>query len=528
MELFPYQRELIRKLYDRIREGDQRILLYAPTGAGKTVIVSSVIRDALSRNREVLFLVHRNELVSQTVSTLARFDIEAGVIKAGWTPDDTKPVQVASIQTLASRGAPPLDIVFIDECHTTSYYKACRELLESHKGLIIGVTATPWRTRKREGLSEYYHNMVSAPTPKVLIEKGFLVPPRTYGYNNTIDLKQVRTRAGEFAIEDLDVVCNTPGVIQRIVDEYQRLAGDRTCICFAVNVEHARNIAMAFNAYGVPADHIEAATHPMARSEKYQALDRGEIKVLSSVGVLTEGFDVRSVRSIILARPTKSMALHYQMIGRGLRTCPEVSKEDCIVLDFANNTERHGMVQMLDKVDMDTPLETEGGAMTKSCPACFTVVPLDVMTCPECGYSFPLCDGEGEKRERLEDLVELLPPDEKKKRQAFIKYSQYAYENGMSPNWASHMFKGKFLKWPAPVHRFRAVFGDESTLENQEAYLQYLIGCQNQKPSKDPESFIRNHMEWEFGESLIQVEGLPSEIDPEEEVLHREKIEDAP
>jgi hypothetical protein len=176
---------------------------------------------------------------------------------------------------------------------------------------------------------------------------------------------------------------------------------------------------------------------------------------------------------------------------------------------------------------MDTPLETEGGAMTKSCPACFTVVPLDIMTCPECGYAFPLCDGEGEKRERLEDLIELLPPDEKKKRQAFIKYASYAYENGMSPNWASHMFKKKFLKWPAPTHRFRAVFGNESGLENQEAYLQYLIASQQQKPSKDPEAFIRNHMEWEFGEALLHVDGLPNEQDPEEEILVREKVEDS-
>jgi len=528
MELYPFQRELIRKLYDRIKKGDRRILLYAPTGAGKTVMVASVIRDARSRGRQILFLVHRNELVAQTVDTLGRFGIEAGVIKAGWTPDESKPVQVASIQTLASRGCPSLDIVFIDECHTTSYYKACRELLDQHPGLVIGVSATPWRTRKQEGLSQYYHTMVSAPTPKALIEMGFLVPPRTYGYNNTIDLKQVRTRAGEFAIEDLDVVCNTPDVILKIVEEYRRLASDRTCICFAVNVEHARNLALAFNAYGIPADHIEAATHPMARSEKYQALDRGELKVLSSVGVLTEGFDVRSVKSIILARPTKSMALHFQMIGRGLRTCPEVGKEDCLILDFANNTERHGMVQMLDQVEMDTPLESDGVALTKSCPACFTVVPLDVMVCPQCGYAFPLFEGEGEKKERLEDLVELLPPDEKKKRQAFIKYARYAYENGQSPNWASHMFKRKFLKWPAPVHRFRAVFGEESGLENQEAYLQYLIGSQREKPSKNPEAFIRNHMEWEFGEALIQVEGLPSNADPQDDVLFRERIAEAP
>jgi superfamily II DNA or RNA helicase len=506
MQLYPYQQELIKKLYDCIRSGQKRILLYAPTGAGKTVIVASVIRDALTRARHVLFLVHRNELVHQTVDTLKRFGIEAGVIKAGWKADGSKPVQVASVQTLASRGQPAqLDIVFIDECHTTSFFQACRELLDHHQGLVIGVTATPWRTRKQEGLSEHYNEIVRAPLPHQLITMGFLTPPVYYGYNNEIDFKKVKTRAGEFAIEDLDVVCNTPAVIEKIVTEYRRLAGDRTCICFAVNVEHAKNIAETFRQAGISAEHIEAATHAMVRSDKYKALDRGEIKVLSSVGVLTEGFDVRSVSAIILARPTQSMALNYQMVGRGLRTCPEKNKKDCIVLDFANNTERHGMVQMLDSVEMDSPMETENGAVTKSCPACNTVVPLSVMTCPNCGYAFPLCDGEGEKKERLEDLVKLMPPDEKKKRAAFIKYAKYAFENGYRPTWAETMFKKKYGKWPQVLHRYAAVFGEDGHLENQEAYLQYLLACQREKPSKEPEKVIRDYMAWEFGEKLLEI-----------------------
>jgi superfamily II DNA or RNA helicase len=505
LELYPYQRDLIKELYAVLKKGQDRVLLYAPTGAGKTVIVSKVIADANSRGRQVLFIVHRNELVSQTVETLKRFEIEAGVIKAGWQPDASKPVQVASVQTLASRGAPELDIVFIDECHTTSYFKACRDILSHHKGLVMGVTATPWRTRKQEGLKEHYKAMVRAPLPKVLMEMEFLVPPVYYGYNNEIDFKRVKTRAGEFAIEDLDVVCNTPDVIQKIVTEFQRLAIDRTCICFAVNVEHAKNIAMTFAREGVSADYIEAATHPMSRSEKYDALDRGELQVLASVGVLTEGFDVRSIGAIILARPTQSIALNYQMVGRGLRTCKERGKEDCIVLDFANNTERHGMVQMLDQVEMDAPMETEEGAITKACPACNVVVPLSEMVCPNCGYQFPLCDGEGDKKERLDDLVKLLPPDEKKKRQVYGKHAKYAFENGYRPSWAEVRFQRKYHKWPTATHRYQAVFGEDQALENQKAYLNYLVACQKEKASKDPEQAIRDYMRWEFGEQLIEI-----------------------
>jgi superfamily II DNA or RNA helicase len=503
--LYPYQNDLIKELYALLKKGRNRVLLYAPTGAGKTVILCRVIADASSRGRKVLFVVHRNELVSQTVSTLKRFGLGAGVIKAGWRSDASQPIQVASVQTLASRGLPDLDIVVVDECHTTSYFKACREILESHGGMVLGVTATPWRTRKQEGLSQFYHDMVRAPRPKTLMDMGFLVPPVYYGYNNEIDFKRVKTRAGEFAIEDLDVVCNTPDVIQKIVTEFVRLAPQRTCIAFAVNVEHARNIAIAFERQGLTADYIEAATHPMSRSEKYEALDRGELQVLASVGVLTEGFDVRSISAIILARPTQSIALNYQMVGRGLRTCQERGKENCIVLDFANNTERHGMVQMLDKVEMDAPMECDGDAITKACPACNVVLPLSEMVCPNCGYQFPLCDGEGDKKERLDDLVKLLPPDEKKRRLVYGKHAKYAFENGYRPSWAEVRFQRKYQKWPSPIHRFQAVFGEDDHLENQRAYLNYLIACQKEKSSKDPQQAIRDYMRWEFGEGLIEV-----------------------
>lgn len=524
MQLYPYQHELIKKLYAAIKSGEKRILLYAPTGAGKTVIVSSVIRDALSKDRNILFIVHRNELVHQTVETLKRFNLSAGVIKAGWAADAKQPAQVASVQTLASRGAPEnLDIVFIDECHTTSYFKACKDILNEHTGLVIGVTATPWRTRKKEGLSEHFGQMVTAPLPYQLMEMGFLVSPIYYGYNNEIDFKKVKTRAGEFAIEDLDVVCNTPAIIEKIVKEYKRLALNRTCICFAVNVEHAQNIAQCFRDQGIPAAHIEAATHAMVRSEKYDQLDKGDIKILASVGVLTEGFDVRSISAVILARPTQSIALNYQMVGRGLRTCPEKGKEDCIVLDFANNTERHGMVQMLDSVEMDSPMETENMALTKSCPACNTVVPIQEPTCPNCGYTFPLCDGEGDKKERLEDLIKLLPPDEKKKRAAFCKYASYAFENGYRPTWAETMFKKKYGKWPTPTHRLAAVFGEDQHLENQEAYLQYLISCQREKPSKNPTETVKNYMSWEFGERLLTTPDELAKMDeqnPDQDIMN--------
>jgi superfamily II DNA or RNA helicase len=503
MELYPYQKEVIKKLYSKIKDNEKRICLYAPTGAGKTVIISKVIQDALTKNRKILFLVHRGELVNQTLKTLKNFDINAGVIKAGYLPDPNLPVQIASIQTLNVRGLPKLiDIVFIDECHTTSYYKSCKEILKYHDGLAIGITATPWRTKKKEGLSEYYNSILKAPLPFKLIDLGFLVPPVYFGYDNEIDLSEVRTIAGEYALDELDVVCNTKKVIKRIVKEYIRLAHNRTTICFAITVSHAKQISNLFNEAGIKAGYIEAKTSPLERSDKYIQLSKGELKVLASVGVLTEGFDVRSVSAIILARPTKSMALNYQMVGRGLRIHKESNKKDCIVIDFSNNTERHGMVQTLDSVELDTPLDTESKQMTKTCPNCNNLMTLNVMECSNCGYKFEKGEGIKEKRERTDDLIKLLPPDEKKKRQLFHKYAQYAYHNGKKPTWALYKYHGKYRKWPKKIYRLGAIFGEKPDEDDQKAYLAYLLGVTTQFEIENPIDYIKEYMDYEFAHRL--------------------------
>ena len=114
-----------------------------------------------------------------------------------------------------------------------------------------------------------------------------------------------------------------------------------------------------------------------------------------------------------------------------------------------------------------------------------------------------------------------MPPDEKKKRKAFLKFASHAFENGMSPNWASRMFKAKYHKWPTSLHRFGAVFPDDPSPQNQEAYLQYLLACLRQKPSKDPVRFVRDHMEWEFGEKLIEAPEFDLKEEETEDALER-------
>jgi superfamily II DNA or RNA helicase len=467
-----YQLRVIRQAYALIRKGIKRIVIYAPTGAGKTVIAAKIILDALSRGRNVLFLVHRDTLVLQTVNTLAKFGITTGVLKAGFKEDRLQLVQIASIQTLARRHIPLADVIICDECHSLSFFAAFDRLLNYlPHAILLGFTATPWRLKKDEGLGSIYEGLVCAPEPSELIKLGYLVPPRYFGYPD-LDLSDIKTLAGEFDVAGLEAVCNTPRIIDRMVEEYQRLATSRRAIIFAVSVAHSMAIANAFNTVGIRAEHIDSSTPTNERQSIFERVKKGETLVLSSVGVLTEGFDIPEISCVILARPTKSKALNLQMVGRGLRIAPWENKADCVLLDFANNTKQHGFCTDPQNISLQEPEETEpGGAPVKACPNCDALLHVSVMTCPACGHEFPSAKA---KVERTETLIELEANLKQKQFDFYQQKARLAFERGFSPGWAAVRFRDEYGLWPPRKWQRSIVFGGLATDADKQAYRFYL------------------------------------------------------
>lgn len=507
MDLYPYQIQLIDDLYKKINSGLKKILLFAPTGAGKTVIISRVIQDAVSKNRHVLFLVHRNELINQTLDKLKKFGMEAGVIKAGWKADNTKVIQIASVQTLNKRleeNEMPegLDIAIIDECHTISYYRACKTILENHEGIIIGVSATPWRTKRKEGLKEYYDGIVKAPLPRNLIEQGFLVEPVYFSYPE-IDLSGVKIRSGDYALEELEVEVNTPKINKKAVEEYNRLTPGKRAIGFCTTVNHSICLAVEFENSGIRSEYIEGNTPIKERAAIFKAFRAGDIKMVSSVGVLTTGFDETRAEVAIDLRPTKSRALKFQKDGRVMRISPDIDKKKCYILDFALNTERHGRAQDLEDIEMDVPDDKEYQAPIKRCPECNFVMRLDEMVCPHCGHEILLCPKK--KKEILDNLEEYLPKEEKRKRNQYWKLARQAYEKRYHPSWIAVKYKDKYHSWPPKTYMKGAVFGLLPTLEDMRRYYEYLndiirIKEGSAKPILSPRLFVETKMKAEFGE----------------------------
>ena len=346
-KLRPYQQKVVSGVYNLIRSQRKRILLFAPTGAGKTILSCQIVSDAVSRGKRLLFVVHREILIGQTWDKFRKFGIDCGFIKAGYEENRDAPVQIASVQTLPRRDwwrQYQADVILLDECHLTAFSAIVSEMMSQvwKDAIYIGLTATPFRLSKNEGMGDIFTDLVCAPMPHELISSGFLVKPSYYSLEQP-DLDSVKTKNGEFEHKGLSVACDRPELIEATIEDWFRLAYNRRTIAFAVNVKHAQNLAAAFKNHGIPSAYVCGRTPIKTRTKIYQQLAEGEILVLSSCGALSEGFDVPAVNAVILSRPTKSKALYCQQLGRGLRLSTETEKQDCIVLDQAGNVHRSNL-----------------------------------------------------------------------------------------------------------------------------------------------------------------------------------------
>ncbi|NET47132.1 DEAD/DEAH box helicase [Okeania sp. SIO2B3] len=499
-QLRDYQLQVIDDLYQLRQKNYRRILIVAPTGAGKTIIAASFIYQEYSSGKTILFIVHRDVLIKQTLNKFANFGIECGVIAGGYKETRNASVQIASAQTLSRRKINWFtpNIVLIDEAHQTAWNKVVQRQLENYESsntTFIGLTATPWRLSKREAMSDIFDTLIAAPTPGELILKGYLAPPIYYSVDGA-DLKGVRTIAGEFNNSDLEVLCNVPEVVNSIVSEWKRLAQGRLTIAFAVNVAHAKAIATAFNQAGIAAASVDGTMPTKQREVIYSQLESGLIKVLASCEALGEGFDVPAISCVLLCRPTKSKAKAWQQIGRAARPFP--GKYDFLILDQAGIIKQFGFIEdtttfTLGKSDY-TPT---GVAPTKTCPSCSAINRNFDKVCSCCGYQYPAAP-----------LPKLLPTQEfKLLRCTADKVKQYrhyhellteAYHRGLKPNWADKQYQIHYGYWPPYKWMHGAIFGSQPTVADKIAYQKYLLRLM--KADGQCIGWVEHHMKMIFGD----------------------------
>lgn len=407
MELRHYQAAVIESAR-RALTTKGSVVLQMPTGAGKTRVASAMIAEG---DETTWFICHRQEIEKQTAKAFAAAGIDFGIVSPRAEPDYSKPVQIVSVDTLARRmtDLPLPTTVFWDECHhvAAKSWARIREQLAGAKH--IGLTATPERLDGK-GLSEWFAELVVGPSTRELIDDGWLSDFRYFAPSEP-DLAGARLQAGDYRKDDLDKAMNMPVLIGDAIAEYREKASGKRALVFAASVDASKALVNRFNAEGIAAAHVDGNTPDDMRDAAVKALAAGRINVLSNVEVFTEGFDLPAIDAVILLRPTKSLALFLQMIGRVLRKAD--GKGEALIFDHAGLWLDHGW--------FDAPLEwsLNGGAREqriasmgdgrlRRCPQCKEVRETRIETC-RCGYEFQAGREIGEYDGQLYELRSDVP-----------------------------------------------------------------------------------------------------------------------
>ena len=463
--LWPYQVEIISRLDEALAAGKRRPLIVMPTASGKTVVLGEIIRRAAARQQRVLLLAHRRELITQASRELYAAGVDHGIVEAGFPSRPHVPVQVASIATLwarAVRGSamelPAADLVVIDEAHHAPA-RTYRGIIEAYPhAVILGATATPCRTDGR-GLG-VFDELIIGRRERELTADGYLVPARVYAPSRP-DLSGVAVARGDYVEEQLAKVMDTGTLVGDVVTHWLRLAQWRPTVVFATGVAHSQHLANEFRLAGVLAEHLDGSTPAEERDAILARLARGDIDLVSNAMVLTEGWNCPVASCQVLARPTKSLRLYRQMVGRVLRIAP--GKSDALILDHAGAVFAHGFPDEPIAWTLGADRRAENPAQTArksghtpsltDCPECHAVR-LEGKPCDFCGWrprpravAPDVIDGElaevGRDRKSMPRNI-----DAAERRRWHAELVWIAEERGHKPGWAAHKYKDKFGSFP--------------------------------------------------------------------------------
>jgi len=413
MILRPYQEIAVDDAATALDKHKNTIVV-APTGAGKTIMLSALVGKRFKVGNKVLVLQHRDELVRQNKTKFSRVnpDITTSIVD-GSEKDWSGSTIFSMVQTLSRENnlshINHFDLVVVDESHhavADTYMRIINKVKEANDSVeIVGFTATPNRGDKK-GLKKVFTNCSHQIEISTLIREGFLVPPKTFVIDVGVqkDLANVRKTVTDFDMSEVEKIMNKRAINEKIVAEWQDKAETRKTVVFCSTINHAQDVCDEFRRANIRAEIVTGDTPSEERKQILKDLEHGDVQVVVNVAVLTEGFDAPPISCIVLTRPCSYKSTMVQMIGRGLRTVsqeeyPGLIKKDCIVLDFGTSVLTHGSLDEGVNLDGDAHLNA-GATPLKICPECQSEVPLSSRECPICGHEFG-----GEEKEALENFT---------------------------------------------------------------------------------------------------------------------------
>lgn len=427
MNLRPYQQAAINEVKTLIRQGVRSILLQMPTGAGKTAVSSEMIRSSVDKQKHVIFLVHRREIVLDTSRRLRAADIRCGIVMPGHPPIDAF-AQVCSIQTLVARGyKPKADVIWIDECHHT-VAKTYREILSHYpKAIFIGLTATPER-QDGTALGDIFERIVSTVTVRELTEAGFLAPVDVYA-----PAQDTRGR-----------ILN--GVLPTLLAHRSEWSQG---IVFVSQVAQAQEVTAELCRNGIMAACVHGKLSKPVRAKAFHAFKQGLIQIIVNVNVATEGTDLPSADMVCIARPVGHASLYLQMVGRCMRVDPMKPDKHSVLFDLCGAVRKFGLPDDDREYRLDgKPIRPKQDVLLiTQCKVCGAVYrPVIGKPCPQCGTMGAKVDPPKTVTGKLEKVIPGAGWSAEKKKDFWERMKKSASDRGFKEGWA--------------YYRYRSVVGD--------------------------------------------------------------------
>ena len=461
--LRPYQSEGIQRIRDAFVSGAQAPLYVLPTGAGKSVIFSAIAESSEKRAKRVLILAHRVELVDQIVSALDAFDVRPDIIAAGYSRrkgrvtghSTTRPIAVASVQTLINRmdDYPEPTLIICDEAHHVAGGNMWSQIIRRYRtAKVLGVTATPVRLDGC-GLGSQFDRLLIGPSVSELIAGGYLAKPRVFA-PPSVDTSGLHVRAGDFKADESSALMDVPSITGDALAHYKKHGERQPALIFCTSVAHAHHVAEKFRLHGIPSIALDAGTSHDVRRMAVKDFRDKKILALASCDLFSEGFDAPGVHIGIMLRPTASLGLFLQQVGRVLR--PADGKQYATILDHAGNTQRHGLPDEYREWALDkdiAPKKKPDNTSIKVCPKCFAASPSRAAFCVECKHEFEVKPRQS-LTEKEGELVEITAVELAKKRErreqgraaTLEQLKEIARIKGHKPGWAEHVLAGRMAK----------------------------------------------------------------------------------
>ena len=371
------------------------MLFQLATGGGKTAIAGAVAEGLAARQRSLLALVHRHELVDQFCATLDRVGLSGryGIIAAGRAPSPWAPFQVASIQTLHRRAGLELrpHFVVVDEAHHARARTWDEVISRFPSSKVLGLTATPARLDGKP-LGRYFEKLVSGPSIKWLVAHGWLAPVTLKYVPRGALSKGARKHGGDYSRKDMAARLNREAIAAPVL-AFLRHARDRRAVYFAVNTQDSRAVAEGLVERGVKAAHVDGKTPRQQRDQLFSEFREGHVQVLCNVDIMSEGTDVPACDCVIMGCPTMSLVRYLQQAGRGMR--PDHGRDMLLIDTTAENIWRHGAPDEerywpLHHAEPRPQKRRPAAFSMRVCVHCATVYHAQRGACPECGKAQPM------------------------------------------------------------------------------------------------------------------------------------------